>query len=240
MNADAGRTVLVGFTVLFLLISATVTAADESEFQVESTSLQIYRDGLVRVTQTLSVNETVPAVTLPLLSSSVDNFIVLDENQTILDYDVDGTDLTVLTLGATGVSIQYDTDSLTKKDSNVWTFLVDTPYNLTVQLPEDSTLVYLSGNLTAIESEEDQLALTLFPDQWEVSYIFPLTPPADLQLTNLNVAPSEAEADEEVTVSVKVTNVGGQSGSITLQLLINQTIEETKTVTLEDGASTTT
>jgi len=240
MKADAGRTVLVGFTVLFLLISATVTAADESEFQVESTSLQIYRDGLVRVTQTLSVNETVPAVTLPLLSSSVDNFIVLDENQTILDYEVDGTDLTVLTLGATGVSIQYDTDSLTKKDSNVWTFLVDPPYNLTVQLPEDSTLVYLSENPTAIESEEDQLVLTLFPDQWEISYIFPLTPPADFQLTNLNVAPSEAEADEEVKVSVKVTNVGGQSGSITLQLLINQTIEETKTVTLEEGASATT
>ena len=103
MKVDARRTVYVGFTILFLLWSATVTAADESEFQVESTNLQIYRDGLVRITQTLIVNETVPAVTLPLLNSSVNNFIVLDENQTVLDYEVDGVNLTVFTLGATRV-----------------------------------------------------------------------------------------------------------------------------------------
>jgi len=240
MKVDAGLTVFVGFAILFLLLSSTVTAADETEFQVESIDLQIYRDGLVRVTQTLSVNETVPAVTLLLLHSSVDNFIVLDENQTVLDYEVDGTNLTVFTLGATSVSLQYDTHSLTMKDAEVWTFLVDNPYNLTVQLPADSTLVYLSGNPIAIESEGNQIVLTLFPDQWEISYIFPLTPPADFQISDLKVTPSEVEAGEEVTVSVRITNVGGQTGSYTLQLLINQTIEETKTVTLEEGASTTT
>jgi len=240
MKMDAERTVFVGFAILFLLMSATVTAADESEFQVESTDLQIYRDGLVRVTQTLSVNETVPAVTFPLLNSSVDNFIVLDENQTVLDYEADGINLTVFTLGATSVSLQYDTDSLTRKDFGVWTFLVDTPYNLTIQLPEDLTLVYLSGNPIAIESEGNQLVLTLFPDQWEISYIFPLTPPADFQISDLEVTPSEVEVGEEVTVSVKIANVGGQTGSYILQLLINQTIGGTKTVTLEEGDSTTT
>ena len=74
MNIDFRRTVFVGFAILFLLLSVTATAADETEFQVESTNLQIYRDGLVRVTQTLIVNDTVPAVTLPLLNSSVNNF----------------------------------------------------------------------------------------------------------------------------------------------------------------------
>ena len=240
MKVDARRTVYVGFTILFLLWSATVTAADESEFQVESTNLQIYRDGLVRVTQTLIVNETVPAVTLPLLNSSVNNFIVLDENQTVLDYEVDGTNLTVFTLGATSVSLQYDTHSLTRKDFDVWTFLIDTPYNLTVQLPEESTVVYLSEPPTAIETEGNKITLSLFPSQWEISYIFPLTPPADFQISDLEVTPTEAEAGEEVTISVKITNVGRQTGSYTLQLLINQTIEDTKTVTLEEGGSTTT
>jgi uncharacterized membrane protein len=240
MKADAGLTVFVGFAILFLLLSSTVTAADETEFQVESTDIQIYRDGLVRVTQTLSVNETVPAVTLLLLHSSVDNFIVLDENQTVLDYDVDGTNLTVFTLGATSISLQYDTYSLTRKDFEVWTFLVDAPYNLTVRLPEESTIVYLSGNPIAIESEGNQIVLTLFPDQWEISYIFPLTPPADFQISDLKVTPSEVEAGKEVAVSVKIANVGGQTGSYTLQLIVNQTIEDTETVTLEEGASTTT
>jgi len=239
MKLDAGRTVFVGFAILFLLLSVTVTAADETEFQVESTNLQVYRDGLVRVTQTLIVNETLPVVTLPLLSSSVNNFIVLDENQTFLGYEVDGINLTVFTLGATRVSLQYDTDSLTKKDFDVWTFLVDTPYNLTVQLPE-STVVYLSETPTSIDTEDNKITLSLFPSQWEISYIIPLVTPADFQISDLNVTPSEVEAGEEVTVSVRITNVGGQAGSYTLPLIVNQTTEDTRTVTLEKGASNTT
>jgi len=240
MKLDAGRTVFVGFAIFILLLSVTVAATDETEFQVESTNLQIYRDGLVRVTQTLIVNETLPAVTLPLLNSSVNNFIVLDENQTVLDYDVDGINLTVFTLGTTSVSLQYDTHSLTKKDFGVWTLIVDTPYNLTVQLPEESTVVYLSEMPTSIDTEGNKITLSLFPSQWEISYILPLVPPADFQISEFDVTPSEVEAGEEVTVSVRITNVGGQTGSYTLPLIINQTTEDAKTVTLEKGASTTT
>jgi len=185
------------------------------------------------------VNETLPAVTLPLLNSSVNNFIVLDENQTVLDYEVDGINLTVFTLGTTSVSLQYDTDSLTKKDFDVWSLIVDTPYNLTVQLPE-STVVYLSETPTSIDTEDNKITLSLFPSQWEISYIIPLVPPADFQISDLNVTPSEVEAGEEVTVSVRITNVGGQAGSYTIPLIINQTTEATRTVTLEKGASNTT
>lgn len=240
MKLGAGRVVFVGFAIFILLLSVTVAAADETEFQVESTNLQIYRDGLVRVTQTLIVNETLPAVTLPLLNSSVNNFIVLDENQTVLDYDVDGINLTVFTLGTTSVSLQYDTDSLTKKDFGVWSLIVDTPYNLTVLLPEESTVVYLSEMPTSIDTEGNKITLSLFPSQWEISYILPLVPPADFQISEFDVTPSEVEAGEEVTVSVTITNVGGQTGSYTLPLIINQTTEDTKTVTLEKGASNTT
>ena len=240
MKLDAGRVVFVGFVLFILFLSVTVATADETEFQVESTNLQLYRDGLVRVTQTLIVNDTVPAVTLPLLNSSVNNFIVLDENQTVLDYDVDGINLTVLTLGTTSVSLQYDTVSLTKKDFDMWSLIVDTPYNLTVQLPEESTVVYLNEMPTSIDTEGNKITLSLFPSQWEISYIFPLVPPADFQISDLNVTPLEVEAGEEVTVSVRITNVGGQAGSYILPLMVNQTTEDTKTVTLEKGASTTT
>jgi uncharacterized membrane protein len=238
MKLDSRQTVLIGFAIAVLLLSVTVAAADETEYQVESTNVQIYRDGLVRVTQTLTVNETIAAVTVPLLNSSSDNFIVLDENQTVLDYEVDANNLTILTLGATEVTLQYDTHSLTMKHGELWTFIVDTPYNITVQLPDASTVVYLSETPTAINMEDNQI--TLFPSQWEISYVFPLNPPAEFQLSDLTVTPLEVKAGEKVTVSVKVTNVGGQSGSYAVSLMINQTIEDTKTVILEKGASTTT
>jgi uncharacterized membrane protein len=175
MKFAAGRVVFVCFAIFILFLN--VAFAQEPEFQVESTDLKIYRDGLVRVTQTLVVNETVPEVTLQLLSSSVDNLLVLDENQTFLDYEVDGTDLTVLTLGATSVLLQYDTVSLTKKDFDVWSLIVDTPYNLTVLLPEESTVIYLSDTPTSIDTEDDTINMTLFPSQWEISYVFPLVSP---------------------------------------------------------------
>ena len=238
MKVDARQTVFVVFTAVILLMNVTLVGAQETDYQVDSTDIQIYRDGLVRVTQTFTVNETIVEVSVPLLGSSADNYIVLDENQTVLDYEIEANNVTVLTLGATEVSLQYDTPSLTSKDGEVWTVVVDIPYNATVQLPEDSTVVYLSETPTSIDMEGNRLSL--FPSQWEISYVVPLTPPANFQISDLSVTPLEVKTGEEVTVSVKVTNVGGQSGSTTVSLKVNQTTEETKTVTLDAGASTTT
>ena len=164
-------------TVYPIIELSTVASANVTEFQVDSTELQIYRDGLVRVTQTLTVNETLPVVTFPLLGSLVDNFIVLDENQTVLDYEINRFNLTVFTLGTTSVSVQYDTHSLTLKTAEVWTFIVDAPYNMTVLLPEESTIVYLNEMPASIDTEDNKITLSLFVNQWEISYIFPLTHP---------------------------------------------------------------
>jgi uncharacterized membrane protein len=238
MKSNVAQAILVGCLLSVLLLSATVAVADVTEFQVESTDLQIYRDGLVHIIQTLTVNETLPTVTIPLLGSSVDNLIVLDENQTFLDYEAEGTNLTLFTLGATTVSVQYDTPSLTLKHAEEWTFLIDTQYNLTVRLPQDSTIVDLNLIPASIDTDGNTITLSLFPSQWEIIYVFPLTSPAEFQISNLKVTPTDAEIGKEVTVSVKVANVGGQSGSYTIPLTINQTTMDTRTVTLEKGAST--
>ncbi|MCW4014984.1 MAG: hypothetical protein NWF06_01300 [Candidatus Bathyarchaeota archaeon] len=240
MRLGARRAIFVSCLLFVLFSSIPQTVIAVTEFEVESTDIQIYRDGLVRVTQTLIVNETLPVVTLSLLDSLVDNFIVLDENQTVLDYEIAAQDdLSIFTLGTKSVSIQYDTSSLTKKDFEVWTFLVDSPYNLTVLLPAQSTIVYLNQMPTSIDTEGNQITLSLFSSQWEISYVFPLTPPADFQISNLEITPNEAKPGEEVTVSVKLTNVGGETGSYTIPFSINQIEEETKTVTLEPDQSTT-
>ena len=239
MKLGAPRAVLILCLACIILSSIPLVAADAAEFQVDSTEIQVYRDGLARITQTIAVNETMPAITFQLLGSLVDNFIVLDENQTVLDYDTEAGDLTVYTLGATSVFVQYDTHSLTSKAAEIWTFLVNSPYNLSVLLPEDSTIVYLSEAPTSIDSEGDQIVLSLFAGNWEVSYIFPLNPPAAFEVSNLHVTPDDVSAGDSVTVSVTVTNVGGQTGSFNVPFSVNQTVEETKSVTLEGGESTT-
>jgi uncharacterized membrane protein len=158
---------------LFLL-SAFSSAVAEFQFEVETMTIKVYRDGLTHVTQTLILDSLLPEVALPLLSSSVENLIVLDENQLAVDYQQNVTNLTVFTLGASRVSVEYDSIALTNKVADVWTIILNHPYNLTVSLPKNSTIVYLNQVPTTIDTAGEELSLSLYPGQWELSYIVPL------------------------------------------------------------------
>ena len=239
MNFRTLTFVHVGCILFTLLMIVQVVVADVSEFQVDSTDLQVYRDGIVRVSQALTINETLPVVTFSLLGSSVDNFVILDENRTALDYKIDGNNLSVFSLGATCVSVQYDTSSLTAKSAEEWTFLVDSSYNLTVLLPVNSTIIYFNQVPTSIESEGDQMTLFLYEGVWEVNYVFPIIPPASFQVSNLEISPNDGSKDQEITLKVTVTNDGSETGSFIIPFSVNATLEETKTVTLDQGESTT-
>jgi uncharacterized membrane protein len=174
------RKVIAVLAVIIIVLFATAIAAAESPFEVESMNLIVYRDGLVHVTQTLIVSELSPQVTISLLSSSIENVIVLDENAMAVDYEIAGSNFAVFTLGAERVSVEYDTVSLTKKDSEVWTLVADTPYNLTVSLPQNATVVYLNEMPTAIDTSATGITLSLYSGYWEISYVVPLLPQDDL------------------------------------------------------------
>jgi len=171
------RKAISAVIITIALISfVTGTLVAQSLFEVESVDLVVYRDGLVHVTQTITVDELAPEVTLPLLSSSIENVIVLDENQLAVDYEINEGNLTVFTLGAERVVVEYDTISLTKKEAEVWTLVADNPYTLTVFLPQNSTVIYLSNMPTAIDTNGTGIKLSLYPSQWEISYVLPLLP----------------------------------------------------------------
>jgi uncharacterized membrane protein len=180
MNLCDRKVLFVVLSIVAIVAFFTETTTAESLFAVESTELTVYRDGLVNVKQTLIVNELDPDVTLSLVSSSNENVLVLDENQMAVDYEIIGSNLTVFTLGAERVFIEYDTISITKKEAEVWTLNVDNPYNLTVFLPQNSTVIYLSEMPTAIDTRGTGMTLSLHPGYWEISYIVPLVPQDEL------------------------------------------------------------
>lgn len=229
---------LFGVIPFLMLTSLEVMSASDFGYQVESVKLTAYRDGLVHGSHVLSVNETFPSISLALLSSLVANVVVVDENQTVLDYDIEGTNMTIFSLGASRVLLEYDTVELTEKESGVWTLLVQNPYDLTLYLPEDSTIVYLNQMPTSIDTEDGIITLSLYPAEWEISYVLPIIGPTLFRVSDLTVNPAEVEVGNEVTISVVVTNIG-EGGSYTLELKVNQIVEDTKTITLDAGASTT-
>jgi uncharacterized membrane protein len=167
--------VVIAILTLFSFTTATTVAA-QSLFEVESIDFIVYRDGLVHITQASIVDELAPEVTLPLLSPSIENLIVLDENQLAVDYEINGGNLTIFTLGATRVLVEYDTIALTKKEAEVWTLVATNPYNLTVFLPQNATVIYLSKMPTAIDTSGTGIKLSLYPGQWEISYVLPVLP----------------------------------------------------------------
>lgn len=164
-------------TLVILLLTIQVLTFScvhaNSGFTIESTSLQIYRDGLTIVKQTLTVEEFYPQIIVPLLSSSVENLIIIDQNQKPVDYEINNHNLTVFTLGSTQISIEYETLALTNKEAEVWSINIDSQFDTTICLPKNSTVVYLSEMPTAIDTLDNVITFTLHPNQWEISYILP-------------------------------------------------------------------
>ncbi len=194
------RTNIIVLLALFLF-SILGSAEAESQFEVETMEVKVYRDGLTHVIQTLTVDDLLPVIDLPLLSSSVENLIALDENQLAVDYQQNATNLTVFTLGASQISVEYDTVALTNKEADVWTLILNHPYNLTVFLPENSTIVYLNQVPTTIVAAGIEVSLSLYPGQWELSYIVPLL------LEDPNKDTSSARIPVEYLIAISIVAV---------------------------------
>ena len=162
-------TILVLIAVLLVYFSSVRSAVD-----VNSTNVRVYRDGLVHVEQTLQLDELSLQASINLLAETVENLVVLDNEQLAVDYQLNGKNLVIYSLGATKVDVEYDVNTLTCKENEVWTLLLETPYSLTVSFPVNSSIVYLSATPTAINTTSNQLSLSVGSGQWEISYILQL------------------------------------------------------------------
>lgn len=157
--------------VLLLCVLLVYVASVVSTVSINSTNLTVYRDGLVHVEQTLSIGEFAPQAPVALLSNSIENLIVLDENELTVDYQLTGDDLVVYSLGASQVKIEYDLITLTIKENEVWTLLVNSPYSFNLHFPVNSTIIYLSKTPSEIDTTNSQLSLSLGSGDWEISYV---------------------------------------------------------------------
>ena len=181
--------------IVIALIAASNIAAAEDSIQIDSTHLHVYRDGLTHVTQSITLDELTASASLELLTDSVENVVALDSNQLPVDFTVEGSTMTIISLGEKQVSLQYDTVALTSKTAETWTLNTNYPYEVTVSLPTNATLLYLSQMPSAINTVEGEIGLTLPAGSWEVSYSVPLIS----QETNEN-SDNSSETTNESTV----------------------------------------
>lgn len=176
MKLRIAPTIFIAFSS-FLLFASFASVLGQTSFEVQSTCLTVYRDGLVHCKQEISLDVFVAEITMPLLSEAPQNILLLDENMTAVDYKVSGNILTSYTLGANSILIEYDTLMLTKKEAEVWTLVTNYQHDLTIILPLNSTVIYLSKSPLAIETKDNSITMSLSPGSWEISYILPAFTP---------------------------------------------------------------
>jgi len=154
---------------LFILLYPQVVVA--LQYEPKSLNLVAYRDGYVHVEYRVSVNPETPSISLGLIGSVVEDLIVTDENDTLLDYTIDGSAIEISTLGATETRIEYSTSTLTNKTGRLWTVSLFAPCNFTITLPENATVIDLSDAPISVAIQGDRLVMTMNAGSQEISYL---------------------------------------------------------------------
>ncbi len=85
--------------------------------------------------------------------------------------------------------------------------------------------------------DPDNHAINAYVSHLSIYAIMADTRPANLELGNLTINPSEVGAGEDVTVSVLVTNTGDLTGSKAVTLKIDNEVKQTQTVTVKGQES---
>jgi uncharacterized membrane protein len=158
-----------GFLAAAILLSVT-TPTVAATFTSNSFSVQVYADGSTFVTQRLAVSQSSASVQVPLLTAVLSNVVATDQNGSPLSFKISGSNITIYSLGATGVTLQYDSQNLTSKKGTVWTLAFTSAYNATVTLPRQSTLSYISGTPYSLSVQDTAPVATIPPGKWEISY----------------------------------------------------------------------
>jgi hypothetical protein len=141
-------------------------------YSTRSLILRVYADGYAGATQVLSVDSRATSVQVPLLSGIVSDLVATDQNGSPISYGFGhgNNNITVYTLVASGVTLRYDTNSLTSKNVSIWTLAFTTGYNSTVILPQLATVSSISGTPYSINETNMSPELNLPPGTWKISY----------------------------------------------------------------------
>ncbi len=205
----------VAAVLIMILLGISVPRAVANTTST-SLTLNVSADGTSAITQTLAVNPNDTSITVTLLSAVLSDVVVLDQNGAPLEFQISGSNITIYTIGATAVTLGYDTQSLTGKQGTVWTLSFTTLYNATVVLPQGSTLTSVSSSPQSIATQNGSPVVSVPPGTWELSYGVPIQ-----QVTTSSGSSSTASVSSStsgsgttsVASSVSTTSVGSSSST---------------------------
>jgi uncharacterized membrane protein len=159
--------------VCFFLVA--ISSFAQYSFSSSSTKVldfTIYADGTTHVFYQINVDEQSPDSTVNLFGNTTDNFVAQDENGTLLSSKINTNSVTIQTLGASVIKIDYDTADLVTKSGKTWTFHVDSPTDFSLVLPKNTVIVGMSTYPLNMQIVDNQSLITLPSGIADISYVF--------------------------------------------------------------------
>jgi len=155
-----------------MIIAAALIPIQSSFSSPRDLDLIIYPDGSTHISTEIDVDPFVTDYELNLFGSTIDNLVVIGDNEFLLDTDIIHDSVLIQTFGSSVISIEYDIHDLVSKQGKLWTFSLDSPSNFTLLLPQNSAIVGMTNLPINMEIINDQNKLTLPSGKTEIDYLF--------------------------------------------------------------------
>lgn len=185
-----------------ILITTAYGVAYAQEYTPEALIVTIFADGRTSVEYRLSVDETLPSVSVPLFGSVYEQLLVVDENNQLIDSRVSGDALIIDTLGASELVISYTTPDLVNKAGQLWTFVLDAPIDASVRLPKDSVVIGMNQIPESMALSESQYVFVMPAGHNEISYVIGAL--GTREHASLAISDAEKAVNEQKTAGIKV------------------------------------
>ncbi len=155
-----------------MIIVAALIPIQSSFSSPRDLDLIIYPDGSTHISAEIDIDPFLTDYELNLFGSTIDNLVVVGDNEFLLDTDIIDNYVLIQTFGSSVISIEYDIHDLVSKQSKLWTFSLDSPSNFTLLLPQNSVIVGMTNLPINMEIINDQNKLTLPSGKTEIDYLF--------------------------------------------------------------------
>jgi uncharacterized membrane protein len=163
------RAPVIAVCFILLTLSSFVQYAIGSPKVLDFT---IYADGTTHVFYQTDVDPQSPDFMLNVYGSSIENLVVQDENGTLLSSKMDTNTITVATLGASAIKVDYDTPDLISKNGKTWTFHVSSSTDYSILLPKNTVIVGMSASPLNMQIVDDQSLISLPSGASDINYVF--------------------------------------------------------------------
>ncbi len=161
----------VASALAVLLILSVFSEAWAQEYTPESLLVTLFTDGKALIEYRLSTDVAVPTISVPLFGTIFEQVIVIDDRNQPVDNRIESSDLVIDTFGASSVLITYTAPDLVSKTGRLWTFAIDSPMDISIKLPGDSTIIGMNQIPSSIRPSEDEYLVVMPSGRTEISYI---------------------------------------------------------------------